>query len=170
MSSIFSPLLWGFVCNFRQFQQEADASVKTDENRLCPNGSRFTRKIVPRNCRSGNGNAVIDKKSRQITTRGFKPNCINFIRFIKKSRQTRSRKICLVNLQFQNNTAKKIFEHYSLDGKKTYATLTDFFHCCSKDTNSFCLHIVSIEIKRLERRDTTEYEICERYCMFSTVQ
>ena len=75
-----------------------------------------------------------------------------------------------VNLQFQNNTAKKIFEHYSLDGKKTYATLTDFFHCCSKDTNSFCLHIVSIEIKRLERRDTTEYEICERYCMFSTVQ
>jgi len=85
------PLLWGFVCNFRQFQQEADASVKTDENRLCPNGSRFTRKIVPRNCRSGNGNAVIDKKSRQITTRGFKPNCINFIRFIKKSRQTRWR-------------------------------------------------------------------------------
>ena len=71
---------------------------------------------------------------------------------------------------FKSTLQKKIFEHYSLDGKKTYATLTDFFHCCSKDTNSFCLHIVSIEIKRLERRDTTEYEICERYCMFSTVQ
>ena len=71
---------------------------------------------------------------------------------------------------FKTTLQKKIFEHYSLDGKKTYATLTDFFHCCSKDTNSFCLHIVSIEIKRLERRDTTEYEICERYCMFSTVQ
>ena len=137
MSSIFSPLLWGFVCNFRQFQQEADASVKTDENRLCPNGSRFTRKIVPRNCRSGNGNAVIDKKSRQITTRGFKPNCINFIRFIKKSRRTRSRKICLVNLQFQNNTAKKYLNITVWTVKKLMPHLQIFFTVARKTQTVF---------------------------------